>query len=159
MMAEVVVDVLNNALGVTETFGPNDAPAGRKMIEVGSSRIQRAELNYVLRIFGRPPRTSACDCERTCEPALPQTLFRMTDPAVVQKLTAQNGRIAQLIRDRSKSDDQVFEELFLACLSRFPTPDERTAFADHRAKESRRPVAFQDVAWALINTREFVLNH
>src|SRR5439155_24565486 len=60
MMAEVVVDVLNSALGVTETFGPNDAPAGRKVIEVGSSRIQNGNLAYVLRIFGRPPRTSAC---------------------------------------------------------------------------------------------------
>jgi hypothetical protein len=158
-MAEVVADVLNGALGVSETYGPNDAPAGRKMIEVGSSRIQNANLSYLLRIFGRPPRTAACDCERSPEPALPQTLFRMTDPAIVQKLTAQNGRLAKLLRDRDKSDEDVFEELFLACLSRMPSPGERAAFAEHRARESRRPVAFQDTLWALINTREFILNH
>jgi len=158
LMAEAVVDVFNAALGVTETFGPNDAPPGRKMIEVGSSRIQNGNLSYVLRIFGRPPRTAACDCERTQEPALPQTLFRMTDPAVIQKLNAPNGRLAQLLRDRSKTDEEVFEELFLACLSRFPSPEERAAFVEHRARESRRPVAFQDTLWALINTREFIPN-
>ena len=49
------------------------------MIEVGSSRLQNPNLAYALRIFGRPPRTTACDCERAMEPALPQSLFRMTD--------------------------------------------------------------------------------
>src|SRR5262249_15214510 len=152
LMAEVVVDVLNAALGVSETYGPNDAPAGRKMIEVGSSRVQNANLSYALRIFGRPPRTTACECERTLDPALPQTLFRMTDQAVLQKITDRQGRLAQLLKT-DKTDDQVVEELFLACLGRFPTPEEREACAEHRAKESRRTVALQDTLWALINTR------
>jgi hypothetical protein len=158
MMAEVVVDVLNAALGVEEPFGPQDPPRGRKMIEVGPTRVN-GNLAYVLRIFGRPPRTTACDCERSFDPALPQTLFRMTDPAVLQKINAPAGRLAQLLKDKSKADEQVFEELFLACLGRDPTPEERAAFAEYRAKESRRPAAFQDVLWALINTREFILNH
>ena len=87
MMAEEVVDVLNAALGVDEHVrGADEAPAGTKMVEVGASRLQTANLAYVLRIFGRPPRTTACDCERAMEPALPQTLFRMTDPAMLAEV-------------------------------------------------------------------------
>src|SRR5207248_2373651 len=53
MMAEVVVDVLDAALGVEEQWG-NEAPKGRKMVEVGASRLNNSNLGYALRIFGRP---------------------------------------------------------------------------------------------------------
>jgi hypothetical protein len=157
MMAEVVVDVLDAAIGVEEQWG-NDAPKGRKMIEVGASRLANGNLGYALRIFGRPPRTTACDCERTFDPALPQTLYRMTDSGVLQKLTAKDSRLALLLETK-KTDDEVLDELFLACLTRPATADERAAFARHRAESKLRPAAFQDTLWALINTREFILNH
>jgi len=160
LMAEVVVDVLNSALGTSENFG-NDGRPGAKMVEVGASRLtgNAGNLMYALRIFGRPPRTTACDCERALDPALPQTLFRMTDPAVIQKLGDKSGRLATLLRDKEKTDAQVFEELVLATLSRPPTDAEQAAFAEYRGHESNRQSAFTDTLWALINTREFILNH
>ena len=131
-MAEVVVDMLNAALGTQENFGL-DAPKGKRMIEVGSSRLQNGNLDYTLRIFGRPARTTACDCERTTEPALPQTLYRMTDPAPLAKLKVSTGRVQRLARDSKLSDDQALDELFLATLSRLPTDPERSAFAETSA--------------------------
>jgi hypothetical protein len=157
MMAEVVVDVLDAATGVEEQWG-NDAPKGRRMIEVGASRLNNGSLGYALRIFGRPARTSACDCERTLDPALPQTLYRMTDQAVLQKLTAKDNRLAHLLKAK-KSDEEILDDLFLACLTRLPTDDERAAFVQHHREMKTRPAAFQDTLWALINTREFILNH
>ena len=157
MMAEVVVDVLNDALGVSENFG-QDVPAGKRMVEIGASRLQNPSLSYALRIFGRPPRTTACDCERAMDPALPQTLYRMTDPNVLGKLRAPNNRIATLLKAK-KPDDAIFEELVLATLGRMPKPEERAAFREHVAQEKDRNAAFVDVLWALINTREFILNH
>jgi Protein of unknown function (DUF1549)/Protein of unknown function (DUF1553) len=162
LMAEVVVDVLDAALGTSENLG-NDGRPGAKMIEVGASRLTgnpaANNLMYALRIFGRPPRTTACDCERALDPALPQTLFRMTDPTVLQKLTDRNGRLLTLLKDTTKSDGEVFEELVLATLSRPPNEAEQAAFAEFRAREANRQAAFADVLWALINTREFILNH
>jgi hypothetical protein len=157
LMAEQVVDVLNAAIGVDEQFGA-DAPAGKKMTEVGASRLTNANLAYVLRVFGRPPRTTACDCERSAELALPQTLFRMTDPALTQKLRSPANRAAKLVREK-KSDGEAVEELFLAALTRPPTDQEKAKAVEYVKGERNRTEALQDVMWALINTREFILNH
>jgi len=164
MMAEVVVDVVNDALGTSETYNAGNDPGsknldGRRMTEIGSSRTNNPNLTYALRIFGRPPRTTACDCERAMEPALPQTLFRMTDNGLLGKMRDGKNRMNQLLKDKSKTDEAVFEELFLGTLSRPPRNDEIALFQEHRAETKDRTAAFTDVVWALINTREFILNH
>jgi hypothetical protein len=183
MMAEVVVDVIDAALGVRETFagkGGGDSPRGMRAIEFGASRVPNGNLAYAFRIFGRPPRTAACDCERAMAPALPQVLYRMTDPALMAKLRASkaSGRLHDLLTTK-KSDDAILEELFLATLSRFPTDAERKSFEEYRGVKmakapaavtpkgkgnassapSNREALFEDTLWALINTREFILNH
>ncbi len=157
MMAEVVVDVLNSALGIDEAYG-NDVPKNKRVIEIGSSRFANPNVAYALRIFGRPPRTTACDCERTMEPALPQTLYRMTDATTLGKLRNNNSRLFQLMKTK-KTDTEILDELFLATMTRLPNEDEKQAFTEHRKDVSDRTSAFVDVLWALINTREFVLNH
>jgi transcriptional regulator GlxA family with amidase domain len=143
---------------VEEDFG-TDAPAGKKMTEVGASRMNNGNLAYVLRIFGRPPRTTACDCERVGEPALPQTLFRMTDPVLARKLTMPTSRGTQLAKDKTVSDEKLVEELFLSTLTRFPDDKEKATALKYLADEGNRLVGSQELVWALINTREFILNH
>src|SRR5205807_8524343 len=137
-LAEVVVDVLNAALGVTDkNLGP-EAPPGYRAIEIGSSRLQNAAVGYAFRIFGRPPRTTACDCERALEPALPQKLFLLADPTLQAKLRAPQNRLRVLLAG-NKDDGEVLEELFLATLSRPPTVKERETFLAYRAgKRDRR---------------------
>jgi hypothetical protein len=160
MMAEAVVDVLNSALGTTEKW-PAEIRSGSKAVEVGASQFQNPQLAYAFRIFGRPPRTTACDCERAMDPALPQKLYLMTDQGLLDKFDKNkepNSRLQTLLSS-GKSDDAIFEEMFLATLTRLPTADERSAFAEYRSRSASRQVAFVDTLWALINTREFILNH
>jgi hypothetical protein len=157
MMAEAVVDVLNSALGTVEKFGPEVKP-GARAVEVGASQLQNPALAYAFRIFGRPPRTSACDCERAMEPALPQRLYLMTDQTLLAKFNDPQGRL-QVLLSGKQSDDAVLDELFLATLSRLPADRERKAFAGHLQTAANRRAAFTDTLWALINTREFILNH
>jgi hypothetical protein len=159
MIAEVVLDTLNSSLGVPEKFGgeiPNDKP--RAMIEIGSSRIQNPTLSYLLRIFGRPPRSTACDCERAMEPALPQTLFLMTDEGLGLKMRDKNNRLNRLLTSE-KDDLKVLDELFLATLTRLPTKSDQEAFLAYKAKGKDRVTTMTDTLWSLINTREFILNH
>ncbi len=159
LMAEQVVDVLNAALGVEETFAALDgAPVGTKLVEVGSSRLANPNLAYALRIFGRPPRTTACDCERAAEPALPQTLFRMTDTSILAKFTDAKGRVAALAKSKL-TNEELADEMFLATLSRLPTADQKASAAEAIKTAKNRTEGITDVLWALVNTREFILNH
>jgi hypothetical protein len=160
LMAEVVVDVINSGLGVVENVGNNsrDVAPGSRGIEVGASRVQSPNLAYVFRTFGRPPRSSACDCERAMEPALPQKLYLMTDSVLLGKLQAPGNRLHQLLRS-TKTDNEILEDLFLATLTRFPTAEEKQHFAAYRTTKKDREAAFVDTLWALVNTREFITNH
>jgi hypothetical protein len=155
LMAEVVVDVLNAALGVREDFG-SGIPPGARAIEIAPNRVQNGHLTTIFRIFGRPARTLTCDCERSQEPAVPQTLFLMSDPTLLAKL--EKGRLQSLL-DAQKPDETIIEELFLAVLSRFPDANEKSAAREHLLTTGHRKKAFVDMLWALINTREFIVNH
>jgi hypothetical protein len=151
--------LLTSARGVTyKCAAPPPATDGMKMVEVGSSRLQNANLAYVLRIFGRPPRTTACDCERAMEPALPQTLFRMSDPTMMAKFTDGSGRAAKLAKTKLTNDELV-DELFLAALTRKPSMEEREAAVGHLTGAKTKADGIVDLLWALVNTREFILNH
>jgi hypothetical protein len=155
LMAEVVVDALDAALGASEDFGAG-LPTGCRAIEVAPNRVKNEHLAMIFRTFGRPARTTTCDCERSAEPAVPQTLFLMSDPLLLKKMTA--GRLPKLLAEK-KTDSEMIEELFLATLSRLPDDRERAAARTHLGEKKDRTKAFADVLWALINTREFILNH
>jgi hypothetical protein len=156
MMAEVVVDVLNDAVGVKEKFGA-DAPPDCRAVEIGASRVN-GSVALAFRVFGRPQRTTACDCERSSDPGLTQKLFLMADDTLVNKIKAPNNRLKQLLADH-KDDNEALDELFLAALTRLPTDKEREKFAAYRAEHKDRRAAFGDALWALVNTSEFILNH
>ena len=155
LMAEVLVDALDAALGVPGEFGP-DVPKGARAIEIATNRVAAPDLARAFRILGRPERTSVCDCERPKAAALPQTLFLMTDGALLAKLKA--GRVRTLAGS-DRCEAEAVEELFLAALSRLPSEDEARSGLDHLRSSLDRATGLADVLWALINTREFVLNH
>src|SRR5207249_764340 len=155
LMAEVVVDMLNAALGRRDDFGEGIPPSVRA-IEIAPSRVRDAHLATIFRIFGRPARTATCDCERSQEPAVPQTLFLMSDAKLLEKIS--KGRLPALLTEK-ESDDAIVEELFLATLSRLPNENEKQTALENVRSAKDRQKAFADVIWALINTREFILNH
>ncbi len=154
MMAEVVVDVLNSALGTVEDFAP-DAPLGSHAVEVATNRVRAGHAARIFQVFGRPERTTTCDCQRPKEPSVPQTLFLMTDPELLQKMAT--GRLAKLVA-AEEPDAAVVEEVFLATLSRPPSQAEKQDALAH-LKDRERKAALVDLLWALVNTREFILNH
>jgi hypothetical protein len=155
LMAEVLVDVLNDSLGVSGDFGV-DASPGSRAIEVAANKVATPELARVFRIFGRPQRVATCDCERPRQAAMPQALYLMTDAALLDKV--RNGRLRSLL-ESDRCDAEIIEELVLATLSRLPTRNELDAGLDHLRGGGDRAGAMADVFWALLNTREFVLNH
>lgn len=161
MDAEVLLDALCQATGVAERY--EGAPPHTRAIELWDSQVD----HYFLKLFGRPIRVTACECERVSEPSVAQVLHLLNSQRVQEKLSHEGGLIAKLVQQQSQ-DDRLAEELYLSIFSRLPTADEtQTAVtylrsakpvAGKTAAEVRRTAA-EDLAWTMLNSLEFVFNH
>jgi hypothetical protein len=83
--AEVLLDMVCQTTGVHEKF--NGWPLGYRAIELWDSRVP----TYFFRIFGRPSRTSLCECERSNEPSIAQALHLLNSPEVMEKIQHRHG--------------------------------------------------------------------
>ena len=116
--------------------------------------------SYFLTVFGRPESSSACECERSSDANLAQSLHLINSTDIQGKITADSGRAAKLASDTGRTDEQKLEELYLTSFSRRPTDNEiAIATAYIAKKKDKRREAYEDIVWALINTKEFLFNH
>jgi hypothetical protein len=150
--AEVLLDAVGQATGQPEAFA--GYPQGARAIQMPDPNLK----SYFLALFGRSDRNTACACERTGEVTVPQLLHLQNAEAIQKRLRAPEGRLGQLLKAKA-TDDTVIEELFLATLSRLPSPTERTKVRAALADEGDRADAFRDLFWALVNAKEFAFNH
>jgi hypothetical protein len=155
--AEVLLDAICQTTGTREKF--RGIPAGSRAIELWDNESP----HYFLKLFGRPVRVTACQCERSSEPSVSQVLHVLNSPNIHAKLASAAGRIARLT-DRFARDPLIVDEIYLTFYARYPSADEREAalgyFKNAEAKtgEGRRKAA-EDLAWSLMNTVEFLFNH
>lgn len=153
MPAEVLLDAICQVTGVPEKF--NGWPEGVRAISMWDNRMP----SYFLKIFGRPGRTSVCECERSGEPSIAQALHMMNAPEINAKIHSRRG-IARKLADSSATPQVIIEELFFGVLARKPTPSEKKAMIEIFTESmGNRRAAVEDILWALLNTREFVFNH
>lgn len=151
--AEVLLDAVCDVTGVPEKFA--GVPAGHRAVQLWDSQTR----HYFLKLFGRPLRTTPCECERASGASISQALHLMNAPQLQAKLSHKNGRVARLLEEHS-DDDALVEELYLTVFSRFPTDTERAnAVAYFRGRPDRRQQAAEDLVWSMLNSLEFVFNH
>src|SRR5262249_33997317 len=111
-----------------------------------------------LDVFGRPQRISACECERVSEANLAQALHLLNSDEVQQKLSRGEGRADKLVKD-PRPDVQKVEEIFLWAFARKPSADDMKSALDHIAKHDKnKRIAYENIIWALLNTKEFIFN-
>lgn len=152
LLAEVALDVLNQALGTTEDFG-TVARQGALAIEVGTNEVP-GEAGRALQVFGRGKREATCDCDRRYHSDLRQFVFLINDRSIMEKIKA--GNIRELL---TFGDRRLVDRLYLRLLGRRPDTAESAVGVSHLSDAERRETAFDDLAWALVNTREFITNH
>ena len=89
--AEVLLDAYSQALDSPTVFpgGPGKFPPGTRAIELPDENVPDSFLD----VFGRPARTSACECERVAAPSLAQALTLINSAEVQRKLTDPRGYI------------------------------------------------------------------
>lgn len=173
---------------------------------------------YALAIFGKPARETNCDCERTAEPTLLQTLFTRNDPDFLQRLERTKGDSTWIDELRVRTGEtapvrnfdkkgkfldgpQEFSkpvkkapdgkgfaggsaiktafktpeaaapanqpldvpatvrEVFLRTVSRPPTPQELELAKTDVAAAASPVQGIRDLLWAMLNSREFMVNH
>jgi hypothetical protein len=161
--AEVLADAMSQVTGVPTPFP--GMPAGTRALQLPDVRVQSQFLN----VFGRPPRI-ICDAgERSSEPSIAQALHVINGDTLNKKLMAPDGVIA-LFQKLGLSDARSVEQIYLAAFSRYPTEQERAAVLAQLAaarqtkgtpdaiREARRQ-AMEDMAWALLTSKEFLFNH
>jgi hypothetical protein len=111
-------------------------------------------------VFGRPQRISACECERVSEANLAQALHLLNSDEVQGKLTRGGGRADSLAGAKdTRPDAEKLEELFYWAWAHKPTKEQLDAALAHVNKHAaNKKVAYENILWALINTKEFVFN-
>ena len=110
-----------------------------------------------LSMFGRPDRESPCECERRNDLSLPLAMSLVNGPTLADAIAHPDGRIAKAIL-AGRSNRELIEELYLAALSRMPTPQEMDEALTYLTSGSGRASQSQDLLWALVNSNAFLFN-
>jgi hypothetical protein len=166
MTAEVLLDSIDMVTESKSDFA--DLPPGTRAIALPDNSYNRA--SPFLKVFGRPEGASVCECERVQSASLAQSLHLMNAADVKAKLTANNGR-ADLLSKASVPEPKRIREIYLAAFSREPTAEEvrisETYVAKPRTDAQGKPLdsqrskrtGYEDLLWAILNTKEFLYNH
>jgi hypothetical protein len=166
LTAEVLLDAIDEAtLSDTKFEG---LPTGTRAVQLPDNSFNAS--SYFLAVFGRPDSSSSCECERSQDASLVQSLHLLNSKDVQDKLTSTNGCAAILAKDTKREDATKIRELYTTVYSREPDPKELELALNYLGKKPQdkdgKPEAkpdkqqgYEDIIWALINTKEFLFNH
>jgi hypothetical protein len=148
--AEPLYDAINQVSEFPITFG--GAPAGTRAVQLPDNGFN----DYFLTVFGKPEASSACECERSAEANLAQSLHLLNSTDIQGRLANGNGRVATLARNQERVDADKITELYLAAYSRPPRPEELEFVLTHIEPKENKQQAYEDLLWAIFNTKEFL---
>ncbi len=159
--AEVLIDALDWIGGTGESYSSvvpepyTFVPEDHRTIGLADGSI----TSPFLEMFGRPARDTGLASERGTEVTGTQRryLLNSTD---VQRRIERSPRIRAVLEASAGSDVEAIRGTYLTLLSRAPLPPEEDA-AERYFRAGGRPhrEAVFDLAWALVNSAEFLFRH
>jgi hypothetical protein len=158
--AEVLYDALTHATAsdqALEDLGKD--PLSKRAIGFTSGYSNRGGGNYAVNLFGKPARVLKCDCERSSEPSLLQTVFLRNDQEVLKMLDRGDGRLKQVGREKDQDLKALVSQAYLRTLSRQPDSREVDVALTALREAEDTMSGLRDLLWALLNTKEFIVNH
>jgi hypothetical protein len=156
MSAEVLFDAVCQVTDSPTAFGglPQDRHAPKRAIMLPDESFS----SYFLDVFGRPQRISACECERVSEANLAQALHLLNSDEIQGKLSRGGGR-AEVMANDKRPDAEKVKELFVWAFAHEPTTEQLQFALEHIHKnEKQKKIAYENILWALLNTKEFQFN-
>jgi hypothetical protein len=154
LTAEVLYDSFHQVTATTQAY--KGFPANTRAVQLPDPSVGP----YFLKVFGQPQADTACECERSMDANLAQSLHLLNSSEVQNKISSGSGRAAQLANRKDVSHEERIRELYRWVFARNPKADELQIALAHIAKHEEKPkVAYEDIIWALVNTKEFLFNH
>jgi len=150
LRSETLLDVVCQVTGSPEKF--KGLPLGSRAVQIADGSTG----NYFLRTFGRSPRSTVCSCEVSFAPSLSQALHLLNGDTLHRKING--GGVVKTLLDAGVTPEGVIDDLYLRCLSRPPTDEERCELLAFIPADDPR-TSLEDVFWALLNSREFLFQH
>lgn len=147
--AEVLYDAVNQVAGVPSTFG--GVPQGTLAVQLPDNGFN----DYFLTVFGKPEASSACECERSPEANLAQSLHLLNSNDIQGRLGNGTGRAATIARDTKLPDTEKITELYFWAFARPPRAEEMQFVRERVSKYENQQQAYEDLLWAIFNTKEF----
>lgn len=158
--AEVLIDALNNITGSSDLY-TSAVPEPFTYIPKQMTAVALADgsvTSSFLTLFGRSSRSTGMETERVSELASPQWLHMLNSATLQDKL--QNGPTLGAITGSNGKPNEIAEKLYLTILSRFPTVDDVQAAEEYASTGvTKGRDVWLDLAWALINSPEFLMRH
>jgi hypothetical protein len=158
--AEVLIDALDQITGTTEKYSSaipepfTFIPENMRSIALPDGSI----TSSFLEMFGRPPRDTGMEAERNSRPTADQRLHLLNSSHIQRKIE-QSPKLRTLLQAKAGPRETV-NNLYLTILSRFPTDEELKAVEAYAPAGAGKGGAVAiDVAWALINSAEFLYRH
>lgn len=153
LAAEVLLDAVSDVTGQRDEF--SGLPPNSRAVQTWNHKLASDFLDA----FGRPNASQECPCERERKPSVVQALHLMNSNSLQEKLASKEGRISQLVKS-DLPEPKLVNEVYLATYNRLPNASElQTALKFFSTPGATRQTATEDLAWALINSAEFVFNH
>lgn len=151
IQAEMLLDCVSEVTETQDKF--LGLPLGARAVQIADGTTS----NYFLTTFGRSTRETVCACDVKMDPTLSQALHLLNGSTVEEKV--RSGGLVKRLIDGQANDQQVIETLYVRSLCRKPTAEETQALTALVAASPDRLQAFEDIFWALLNSREFLFNH
>jgi hypothetical protein len=156
LQAEVLFDAVCRVTDSPSGFP--GLPADRHAPSRAIMLPDEAFASYFLDVTGRPQRISACECERVSEASLAMSLHLLNSQEVQDKLARPGGR-ADAVARNPRPDREKIEELFLWAAGKRPTAKQMDLALAHVAKHDRaKKLAYENILWALLNSKGFLFN-
>ena len=176
--AEVMLDAIRIATAADAEAGSMAASGSGRSVGESKAAGWGQSGKYALAVFGRSTRETNCDCDRSLEPSLLQTVFLRNDRDMLAQIDRKGGWVEQVARPFEppkkaakqgravavaavKDEDvaTIVRQAYLRTVSRPPAADEATRAAAYFAGAVSVREAARDLLWALLNTKEFLVNH